>query len=482
MKLTIVNQNSLVLYPGLIGSINTSLLGYTKINIIINLIILVVDTGGYLSILLYRNEEKMKTIFVQIASYRDVELLPTLRDLFLKSSGKYGIHVGLVWQKDDSESLEEFTNDNRLRILTYKWQDSKGLGWARNKVQTLYNNEDYTLQLDSHHRFAQDWDSKLVDMLEELKKTSKKPLLTAPPAGYDPKNDKVLVPHICVTLPVDFKQGGTILFNPVVISVGGENAPPRPIRARFISGGFYFTIGDHCKEFIYDPNTYFAGDEIALSVRSYTLGYDLYHPNENYIWHYYGRNDQPKHWGDHNNSARDTGIVEDIWFNLDSYSKKRIRKLLGENNDVDLGIYSLGSERSLEDYGKYAGIDFNKKRIQKSAIRGVEPPVNFKDDNDYEKDFNKIFTLNLAANWDKKCFLEHEKDLVETIVVNYISLRKDVIFSENIDKNLLLQNNEYKKQIELNNEPVRIHFVGKNSSDQIICETSFDLKDKISWF
>jgi mannose-6-phosphate isomerase-like protein (cupin superfamily) len=31
---------------------------------------------------------------------------------------------------------------------------SKGLCWARSEIQKLYEGEDYTLELDSHHRFA----------------------------------------------------------------------------------------------------------------------------------------------------------------------------------------------------------------------------------------------------------------------------------------------------------------------------------------
>lgn len=423
----------------------------------------------------------MSSIFVQIASYRDSELLPTLRDLFAKSSGKHEINIGLVWQKDDSESIAEFAEDKRLRILTYNWKESKGLGWARNKAQTLYNNEDYTLQLDSHHRFAQNWDVELVDMLEQLRVRSEKPILTAPPAGYDPSNDQVLVPHICCTLPFDFKKGGTIQFVPTVVSPKGENAPKEPFRARFISGGFYFTIGIHCKEFIYDPNTYFAGDEIALSVRSYTLGYDLYHPNKNVIWHYYGRNNQPKHWADHNNNAKSTGTIDSSWTELDSQSKQRIRKLLGENNDVDLGVYGLGQKRTLEDYGKYAGIDFVNKRIQNSAIKGKEPPVKFENDNDYENDFKKSYTIDIVSHWDKKSFISNYDNLDDFIIIEYISLRQSIIFSELIKKEII-NVNEYKHQITVDNEPMRINFIGKDKSGKIICQTHKDLKDRISWF
>ena len=39
-------------------------------------------------------------------------------------------------------------------------------------------------------------------------------------------------------------------------------------------------------------------EELRLAVLSYTLGYDLYHPSKNVIWHEYGRQENPKIWKD----------------------------------------------------------------------------------------------------------------------------------------------------------------------------------------
>ena len=51
-------------------------------------------------------------IFVSIASYRDPELLPTLRDMFAKAKHPDLLRVGLCWQKTEEESIEEFHNNN----------------------------------------------------------------------------------------------------------------------------------------------------------------------------------------------------------------------------------------------------------------------------------------------------------------------------------------------------------------------------------
>lgn len=37
----------------------------------------------------------MKSIFIQIASYRDAELVPTIKDLISKSSGQNSLFFGI---------------------------------------------------------------------------------------------------------------------------------------------------------------------------------------------------------------------------------------------------------------------------------------------------------------------------------------------------------------------------------------------------
>ena len=45
---------------------------------------------------------------------------------------------------------------------------SRGGPWARNRAQSLWRGEPYTLQVDSHMKFEPEWDAKLVDMLESM--------------------------------------------------------------------------------------------------------------------------------------------------------------------------------------------------------------------------------------------------------------------------------------------------------------------------
>ena len=319
-------------------------------------------------------------IFVQIASYRDPELLPTIRDCINKAKLPENLVFGICWQRDETESMEEFTNDERFKILDYHWSESKGLCWARSEIQKLWDGEEYTMQLDSHHRFLQDWDVELIHMMNQT--GSEKPIITSYAGMYRPSDNQLLNVEPYMMVASNFTPGGTILFRPHAIP--NWQTLDKPIPARFVSGHFFFTIGKHCEEYKYDPNIYFAGDEISLSIRSYTLGYDLFHPHKTVVWHEYTREGRTKHWTDFNQENKNNGIVEKQWWEMDNDSKRRLRHMLQEeDNNIDLGVYGLGDVRTHRQYENYAGINFKNKKLHPETIKGTNPPVN--DNTDWYK-------------------------------------------------------------------------------------------------
>ncbi|MBT8543380.1 hypothetical protein G6730_00080 [Polynucleobacter paneuropaeus] len=314
------------------------------------------------------------TIFVQIASYRDPELIPTIQDCIAKAKHPENLRFGICRQfheLDEFDNLDQYRNDPRFTIEDIPWHETLGLCWARAKIQKLYQGEKYTLQLDSHHRFVQDWDDILINMMGQIK--APKPLITAYCPGYDPAQPELDWSQAALKMrPAHFTSYGTIAFLPQYI----ENAHKisAPIPARFVSGHFFFTLGEHCLEYKYDPQIYFAGDEISLSIRSYTLGYDLFHPNQSVVAHNYRSYARPLHWDDHL-KTNSTEVAQD-WFETNEKGLKRLRQMLREeDNGIDLGEYDIGSVRSHAQYEAYAGVDFARKKIHPFALFGFEPPT-----------------------------------------------------------------------------------------------------------
>lgn len=314
-----------------------------------------------------QKEKKADSIFIQIAAYRDPELIPTIQDLLDNADYPENLVIAIAWQHstdDKWDDLSIFKNDQRFKIIDIDYREAKGVCWARNAVQQMYNNEQYTLQLDSHHRFVKHWDSILIDMLTKLQQDGhKKPLLTSYVPSFDPDND----PSSRVKQPWKmnfdrFIPEGAVFFLPAVFDVLDDIDKPMP--ARFYSAHFAFSIGDFAKEVQHDPNMYFHGEEISIAVRAFTHGYDLFHPHKIICWHEYTRKGRTKHWDDHNR-----------WYVSNNKSHKRNRTLFGmeDSNDIDLGIYGFGTKRSLLDYEKYAGICFKNRSVTKDVIDHKPP-------------------------------------------------------------------------------------------------------------
>ena len=323
-------------------------------------------------------------IFIQIASYRDHQLIPTLDDCISKAKYPENLRFGIAWQRGEDENIDKYKNDSRFRIIDIPYHESKGACWARNKIQELYQNETYTLQLDSHHRFIENWDEELINMLEALRaKGHKKPLLTSYISSFDPDNDPAARGKVPWQMNFDrFIPEGAIFFLPASIP-NFENLK-EPIPARFYSAHFCFTDGIFCKEVPHDPEYYFHGEEISIAVRAFTWGYDLFHPHKIIAWHEYTRKGRTKHWDD-----------DKEWGKKNENCHRRNRKLFGMDNevqDIDFGIYGFGKERTLLDYEKYAGISFKKRAVQKETIDHKNPPnTQYESDEEFNNSFLKIF-------------------------------------------------------------------------------------------
>ena len=311
-------------------------------------------------------------IFVQIASYRDPELIPTIHSLLENSDNPNNLKICILnqWHPDDNIDLNEFKNDSRFEIISAKSKDSKGTCWARHNLNAKYRGEKYTLQLDSHHRFIKGWDTELKNMLNGLiQEGVKKPILTAYVPSYNPNNDpqeRVLTPW---QLNFDkFTPQGAIMTLPAVIP--DYEKLKGPIKSRFFSGHFMFTLGKFITEVPYDRELYFHGEEITMAVRAFTNGWDLYTPHKVILFHEYTREGRIKHWDEHEN-----------WSELDNLAHDRMRKILGIDGKVcspclkkRIGINHLGNKRSKEEYEQYSGIHFLTRGVTEYTLSHNHPP------------------------------------------------------------------------------------------------------------
>ena len=298
-------------------------------------------------------------IFVQIASYRDPDLINTITDLYSKANNPKAISVGLCHQygEDEWDNPTLFLNRDNIRTLSIHHRLSRGACWARSITQDLWQNEDFTLQVDSHSRFEQGWDYSLLKLFESA--NNPKIVFSAYPSMFTPGQDYEKFDKNIYTCHVYNMKDGFISARPRSIKDRSSIIP-----AVAVAAGFLFGPSSIINDIRYDPDFYFTGEEAALALRLFTHGYDIYHPNIALVYHYYTRKEQKKHWSDHKNHYEYTKRSHD-----------RLNCLLKRNNNYDnINQYGLGSARTIEDWRVYSGIDYVNKKLHKDLIDGDYPP------------------------------------------------------------------------------------------------------------
>lgn len=330
-------------------------------------------------------------IFIQIASYRDPQLLVTVEDCINNASLPKNIVFCIAHQfsNDDnfSTDIDKYRSDSRFKIIDIPHNEAKGACWARNKIQQLYDGEKYTFQLDSHHRFIKGWDKELINMIKNLQsKGHKKPLLTSYISSFNPENDPEGRGKEPWWMTFDrFIPEGAIFFLPATIP--NFETLTEPIPSRFYSAHFCFTLGKFAKEVQHDPNMYFHGEEISIAARAFTHGYDLFHPHKVIAWHEYTRKGRVKHWDD-----------DPEWGAKNNISHARNRALFGMDGECspcmrnNIGQYWFGEERTLQDYERYAGLKFKTRGIQQYTLDNkFAPNPIIENEAEYEESFLTIF-------------------------------------------------------------------------------------------
>ena len=350
-------------------------------------------------------------IFVSIAAYRDPELAPTLDDCLAKARFPERLCFGICWQHAPDETPLQWFSDPRFRVFDVDWRAGKGACWARAEIMKLWDGEDWFLQLDSHHRFAQDWDVKLIEQARATK--SPKPILTSYVTSYTPGDPRLDDEPMRMEFDF-FSEEGLVLFRPGAIPEADRGGAP--VRSRFLSAHFLFAPGAFVREVPYDPRLYFWGEEITLTVRAFTWGYDLFHPSEMIVWHEYTRQNRTKHWDDN----------AETFAALDPPSRARAAKLLVEPHR---GPFGCGDVRTVADYEAYAGLSFVHRRAQDFTRRHFCPP-NPPADPDW---VDRVRDWTIDVSFDASALPREARENAHFWYVGFLDAKGEEIFRRDAD-------------------------------------------------
>lgn len=308
------------------------------------------------------------TLFISIASYCDPLLEFTLRSALTQASHPERLRFGIVEQQvaDACITVPEPWRA-QVRRVHINPLDARGPCWARAIGMSLYQGERWFLQIDSHTWFEPGWDDRLIRWGEACQALNPRCLITAYPNAFrmvdgtptvEMAGHKVLA-HV-VAAGQQFAAD-----HPVLMFEGVPVESDQPVYGMHVAAGCLFAPGTVVNALPYDPFLYFHGEEQSFALRAWTAGWDIFHiPAVPLYHHYVAAQDtgRPMHWAPEIDAQR---VVR--WGELAALSNQRLRALLW--GGADLGLYGLGSARSLAEYAAFSDIDYPGRQINPQAYK-----------------------------------------------------------------------------------------------------------------
>lgn len=273
----------------------------------------------------------------------------TVRSALEKARFPDRLAFGIVDQTFESTKEDLPTGAWRIAYLLIDPHHSRGASWARSLAMSLYSDEDYFLQIDSHTCFDRNWDITLVDTIESISKRSgnTKIVVSTRPFPFEVSSDGQIKKGRFTPCTLKLVPNSNCIdpLNPVMLFSCVNTNEMRDILGFQISAAFLFARGHFVEEIPYDPFMYFHGEEQNISIRAFTHGWDIWHPNRVPLYHLYKRreaNEAPLHWDKEFDQERG-----ERWFELKRRADGRLSRLI---TGKLIGTYGLGSVRSIKDY------------------------------------------------------------------------------------------------------------------------------------
>lgn len=333
-------------------------------------------------------KNKDTTIFIAISHYRDNRCGKTLFNLFTKAANPQRVHIGLVEQRKDDETVcimdycklmssneKNCPYRKQIKSLFYSRLDARGPVYGRYLTHSLMGDEEFCMQIDSHMDVVKNWDAEMLTMWaatnnEYAVLSTYVPDLASLGVNV---NNRWEVPHLCQSL---WSDRGMVRNQQASSAINLET----PILAPLWSAGFSFS---KCHAEVKVPNDpslpmIFEGEEFSKFARLWTRGYDVYTPSRSLIAHDY------KHVLAAQDSIDTTrwstnGMTPEYRRMLFDDSLKRLFTLLGMPggaSDVEsvaaLTKYGLGRKRTLDQFIEFTGIDVRTRQIFESRCKDLD--------------------------------------------------------------------------------------------------------------
>lgn len=321
-----------------------------------------------------------KKVYVAIASYRDPFLQSTIDSLLENADHPENITVGCFINAHDNE-IEDLTPvGNNIYYEFVKAGTVFSINKCRSgALQWLNSSYSYVLQIDSHTRFDQSWDSILINEIEQV--NSNKPLITGSIPSFFINNgieEKEVLDKFRSYTINDITTLGKFLEAEDICSTScyleGEGSLAK---YWYISGAFIFAPSSYFLSVKSHEWILFWGEELINSVESFLSGWDSYVMKNIPVYHLFSEIDlYPRIWKDFKKEFL-------------SYRKNSAKNIINFFNSSPKGI------KNIEEFYDEIGYDLGK------MLNGWEMYRN-----------NKINELNAYSEWND--FIEDFDSLIFT--------------------------------------------------------------------
>lgn len=346
-------------------------------------------------------EEGLKTIYISVASYRDPECQPTVEDIFLRAEHPERLRVAIVEQRVQGEDDETVPNcdqptrnctddPNQALCLYGHLVDifvvpailSVGPVFARHLATRMYRGEYFAMQVDSHVRFIEHWDTNLISQWESA--NNEMAVITTYLSdiinSITPDTHENNHPNRPIMCKTDYEgQGKLKHLRHGQQPEGRPGIHGEPTLHPFWAAGFSFARGHFVIQVPYDQYEpmVFQGEEIFMGLRGWSYGYDYYTSEISVAFHMYAIKE--------NKDKRKK--VKLFWENSNLYpgaavqGMKRLNGIIGTGDPGDVFYnaeekeFGLGKVRPKEQFYKLYGIHTDTKTVEDNLCQFVGKPM-----------------------------------------------------------------------------------------------------------
>lgn len=298
-----------------------------------------------------------KTIFISIIAYNEPDISQTISNCLENAEFPERLRFG-VWNHYSFEKInvDQFPH---CKVVDLKYDTLLGVGVARLNALSLYDQEDYVLQIDAHMLFDKNWDTTLVSRYERILQDYRLPVITGYIGWWSRLEDGTITHYS----PENNYQSGKMVVTDNLISnnpyqtvhpVDWSNDKPYEEHFGF-SAHFVFSLPSFFKDIMPDPEIMFAGEETTTAMRAWTRGYRLFSIKDSIVWHR-NKGDGVLYKNDRWKSAGDPQLYM-AYERRTKLSEQRTQDILTGNI---LGYWGAPSLELLREYEEKIGIRFGE--------------------------------------------------------------------------------------------------------------------------